>query len=120
MKNIYLMLALMGAVVPYVFFGQFMLENGSDLSEFVLQLFATAPASGFTEDLLITSAVFWIWSFRETRQHGMSHWWAYVVLNLLIGLSCALPLFLYFRQCKFESVEGEPTGNHVASSLVSY
>ena len=60
-KYIYLALAIIGAVVPYIFFAQYMLEHGTELSGFVSQLFATAPASGFTADLLITSVTFWIW-----------------------------------------------------------
>ncbi len=98
MTKILLLLAILGTIVPCTFFGNFMLEHGFDLSEFVRQLFANSPAGGFTSDLLITSAAFWIWSFREARLRKMSNWWAYVALNLCIGLSCAFPLFLFFRQ----------------------
>jgi len=28
----------------------------------------------------------------------MRRWWPFVVANLLVGLSFALPLFLYFRE----------------------
>ena len=74
--------------------------TGSDpsLGNFVAQLFATPPAGGFTADLLITSGAFWIWSFGEARSLGMKGWWGYVVANLLIGLSFAFPLFLFFRE----------------------
>ena len=96
MKGVYLTGAILGAVLPYYFFTQYLLEPGD--AGFVQQLFATAPAGGFTTDLLITSAVFWIWSYGEARRLGMRRWWSYVVINLLIGLSCAFPLFLYFRE----------------------
>ena len=69
----------------------------SSLTAFVQQLFATAPAGGFTTDLLITSVAFWIWSFGEARAHGMKRWWAYVIATLVVGLSFAVPLFLYVR-----------------------
>lgn len=97
MNRVYLILALLGAVVPYVFFTQFLLAGDTSLATFTAQLFATAPAAGFTSDLLITSLAFWVWSFRESKALGMSRWWAYVVVNLAVGLSCALPLFLYMR-----------------------
>ncbi len=109
MKNIYLLLAIVGTIVPYVFFANFMFEQGNDLTEFVRQLFATSPASGFTSDLLITSTAFWIWSFREARSKRMRNWWLYVVLNLTVGLSCAFPLFLYFRQIRIESGDSVST-----------
>lgn len=107
MKNTYLALAILGCVVPCVFFGNFFTDHGVDLPKFIEQSFATSPASGLTADLLITSVVFWIWSFRESRLRGMKAWWLYVVLNLGIGLSFAMPLFLYFRQGFVESSGSE-------------
>lgn len=104
-KYIYLELAIVGAVVPYIFFAQYMFQHGTALTGFVSQLFATAPASGFTADLLITSVTFWIWSFGQAQKHQIKHWWLFVVVNLAIGLSCALPLFLFFREARLESTE---------------
>jgi len=92
MKNTYLILAILGAVVPYVFFLGFFAEAGLDLVGFIGALFVNGAAGGFSADLLITSLVFWIYMFN--RQDGPSPW-PYVVLNLLIGLSCALPAYLY-------------------------
>jgi len=96
-KNVYLVLAFFGAVLPYSFFARFLTSGDTTLGAFVSQLFVTPPASGFTTDLLITSLVFWIWSYGEARSRGMGNWWAYVAVNLIVGLSCALPAFLYFR-----------------------
>lgn len=96
-RHVYLFAAVVGAVAPYVFFVRFMGGDDASMSAFVAQLFATSPAAGFTTDLLITSGVFWVWSFGEARRRGMKRWWSYVVVNLLVGLSCAFPLFLYVR-----------------------
>ena len=60
MSTVYLLAAIIGAVAPYVFFVRYFLEPGG--ASFVEQLFMTAPAAGFTTDLLVTSAVFWIWA----------------------------------------------------------
>ena len=92
MKNVYLILAIAGAVVPYVFFFQYFGEHGLVLQSFVGALFVNNAASGFTADLLITSLVFWIFLF--SRRQGPSPW-LFIVLNLTIGLSCALPAYLY-------------------------
>jgi hypothetical protein len=96
MRIVYLSATVLGAVAPYVFFVSYFLEPGD--TSFVGQLFATAPAAGFATDLLITSAVFWIWSYAEAKRRGMTRWWVYVLVNLTIGLSCAFPLFLYVRE----------------------
>lgn len=116
MKIAYLLAAILGTVVPYAFFGNFMLEHDANLNEFVRQLFANSPASGFTADLLITSTVFWLWSFQESRRMGMRNWWIYVLLNLTVGLSCALPLFLFFRQPRVESLQLPAPSFSVAQS----
>ena len=60
MRTLYLILAILGAVVPYAFFIPFFAEHGIDLAGFVGALFANGAAGGFTADLLITSVVFWL------------------------------------------------------------
>lgn len=95
MKHFYLAAAIAGAVVPYAFFVDFFADEGVDLPRFIEALFVNGAAGGFTADLLITSAVFWAFMF--TRADGPSPW-PFVLANLLIGLSCALPLYLYWQE----------------------
>jgi len=92
MKNVYLLLAIVGALVPWLFFAGFFAAAGMSPVGFVAALFANQAAGGFTADLLISSAVFWIYLF--SRGSGPSPW-LFVALNLTIGLSCALPAYLY-------------------------
>lgn len=94
MKQLYLAAAIVGAVVPYVFFIDFFLAEGVALTTFVSALFANGAAGGFTADLLITSAVFWTWLVANR----VPNVWLYIIVNLTIGLSCALPLYLYMRE----------------------
>ena len=92
MKNLYLIMAIVGAVVPYLFFIDFFAEAGVGLGTFAGALFVNGAAGGFAADVLISSAVFWIYLF--SRRVGPSPW-IFVALNLSIGLSCALPAYLY-------------------------
>lgn len=92
MRNFYLVAAVLGAIVPYVFFVGFFNEAGFDPVAFVGALFANGAAGGFTADILISSAVFWTYMF--SRRSGPKPW-LYIGLNLTIGLSCALPAYLY-------------------------
>jgi len=95
MKTTYLVLAILGAIVPYLFFSQHFGAAGFGLVEFVEALFVNPAAGGFTADLLIASLVFWVAMFqRRHRRQGPSPA-IFVVLNLTIGLSCALPAYLY-------------------------
>lgn len=100
MKNLFLVLAILGAVVPYAFFIDFFLDSfpdqGVNLEEFVRALFVNGAAAGFTADLLISSLVFWLFLFHEKAERI----WLFILVNLTIGLSCALPLYFYFRTAR--------------------
>ncbi len=104
LKTTYLLLAVTGAIVPYVFLLQYFGEAGFGLSTFVTALFANGAAGGFTADVLISSFVFWLFLFQQrSRGHGPNPA-VFIVLNLLIGLSCALPAYLYARE-KNQTIE---------------
>lgn len=102
MKNLYLVLAILGTAIPYLFFGRFIAENGLDIPLFVSKLFENGAVGGFTTDLLFTSFVFWFWSWRDKQKHGVNNWWLIPLTNLTIGLSCTLPLYFYLRERRFE------------------
>ena len=94
-KKLYLVLAFGGAVVPYVFFIQHFADVGLGLADFTRAIFVNPAAGGFTADLLISSLVFWIYMFHRRQDAGGPKPLPYIVLNCTIGLSCALPAYLY-------------------------
>ena len=95
LRTIYLIAAIAGAVIPILFFASFAGEEGFSLVAFVQALFANGASGGFTADLLISSFVFWIYMFSQQATGPKP--WLFVGLNLCIGLSCALPAYLYAR-----------------------
>ena len=95
MKRVYLVLAIVGAIIPYVFFAQHFAAAGFGPVEFVKALFVNSAAGGFTADLLITSLVFWIAMYQRRRAGTGPGPALFVILNLTIGLSCAFPAYLY-------------------------
>lgn len=100
MKRLYLVLAIVGAVLPYAFFMQHFSSKGLSLPGFAAAVFANPAASGFTADLLFTSAVFWTFMFHQRSREKGPPPALFIVLNLLIGLSCAVPAYLYARERK--------------------
>jgi EamA domain-containing membrane protein RarD len=96
MRTLYFWLTVVGTIVPLVLFVEHFVANGADPLLFVRSAFANLVAAGATADLLIASAVFWVWIF---ARHGSDRTapspWMFVVLNVCVGLSCALPLYLY-------------------------
>lgn len=95
MKKIYLVAAIIGAVIPCFFFFQFIQLNGVNLPDFISALFVNGAAGGFSADLLISSFVFWVFMFQQRKMSNAPKPWLYIALNLGIGLSCALPAYLY-------------------------
>ena len=99
-KNIFILLAIVGFIAPYYFFLQ---VRDFDLNA-VFQMFAASPIlSGTAMDLLIAVIVFWFFMFTEAKKLEMKNSWVYLLATLTVGLSFALPLFLYFRERKLES-----------------
>jgi hypothetical protein len=107
LPNVYLALAVLGALVPYVFFADFLRAQSptTALPAFLSALFANGAVGGFTADILIASLVFWTWMAQDLRERARAggagadarRMWPFVVLNLGIGLSCALPAYLWAR-----------------------
>ena len=93
MKNVYLLAAITGAVIPYIFFIDFFLTEGILVTSFLAGIFANGAAGGFAADIVISSAVFWTYLLSKKE----SNTWIYITLNLTIGLSCALPAYLYVK-----------------------
>ena len=100
MKRLYLILAILGLVVPYYFFVSFLLAHGLNLGLLVEQLFANEISTFFAVVLIITALVFLLFSYTESRRLGIRHWGVYLVSTLVVGPSFAVPLFLYARESK--------------------
>jgi hypothetical protein len=101
-KNLYLGLCLIGAVLLYSQFVPFLRENGLDARAFLDQLFATHIGGFFGWDVIISSVVLWVMVAVEGRRADLNHWWVPIAANLAVGLSLALPLFLYMREARRE------------------
>ena len=97
-RHFYLAMAIAGTLVPWLFFGTFFAQQGPDIAPFLKSLFANGPAGGFSADVLISILVFWVWSWRDAARHGVARWWLVLPASFFVGLSLALPLYLYLRE----------------------
>ena len=97
------MLAIIGFIAPYYFFLQLPVENGFDLPVLMQPLFANNFMKGVAMDLTVSVVVFWTLVFVEGSRLQMKNPWVYLLATLMVGLSFALPLFLYFRERKLET-----------------
>ena len=98
-KNLYLLLAALGFIAPYYFFLQ---TSALDLAGLFQQISASSLLSGIAMDFMVAVIVFWVYVFAEANKLQMKNPWLYVLATLLVGMSFALPLFLYFRERQLE------------------
>ncbi len=98
LRHIYLVLCVVGALLPYSQFVPWLVEHGLDLPLFVHHLFANRIGGFFGLDVVVSSLVLWIFVFTEGRRLGMHGLPWPIVANLVVGVSLGLPLFLYLRQ----------------------
>jgi len=98
MKILYLLAAILGAALPLSQLIPFLKTHGLNLTLFFALLFSNNVSGFFGMDVVVSSVVLWIFVFSEGRRLGMRHLWIYVVCNLIVGVSLALPLFLLFRE----------------------
>ena len=102
-KNIFLILAIVGFLAPYFFFVQVPPASALDLPALIGPLFANGLKKGVAMNLAVSVIAFWTFVFVEANRLRMKNPWVYLLATLLVGLSFALPLFLYFRERKLES-----------------
>ncbi len=103
MKWLYLIAAILGTVLPLSQFIPFLMAHGLDMPLFFQQLFQNHVSGFFGMDVIVSSLVLWLFVFSEGRRRGMNNLWLYVVCNLAVGVSLALPLFLFFRERKINA-----------------
>ena len=104
-KTLYLVLAVLGIVLPCWQFLPFLREHGLDLGLFVAQMFANPVSGFFALDVVVSSLVLWVLVAVEGRRTGVKHLWAPIAANLAVGVSLGLPLFLYLRETALESAQ---------------
>lgn len=98
MKKLYLLGAILGTALPLSQLIPFLQTHGLDLKLFFTLLFSNSVSAFFGMDVIVSSFVLWIFAFSEGRRLGMRNLWVYVICNLVVGVSLALPLFLLFRE----------------------
>ena len=96
-KHFYLVMMVIGTILPWYFFTGYISAQGMDLTGFLAAMYENGAAAGAVTDLFISAAVFWVWSFSDAKRQGVRNWWLVVPATLAVGLSLALPMYLYMR-----------------------
>ena len=99
-KSLYLVLCIVGAIVPWVAVAPFLAEHGLDLPLVCRNLFANPVSTSFASDMFLSAIAFWTFVIIEGRRAGVKHSWAPIAGTLVVGLSFGLPLFFYLREMR--------------------
>ena len=99
LKPLYLFLTIAGSIAPWYW----ILQDPSvllSLPLFLQRAFANNVAATVSSDLVISGLTFFGFAWVELKRLGVSRWWmiVYIALTFGVGLSCALPFFLYRRE----------------------
>jgi hypothetical protein len=110
MKRNYLILAIIGVILPNIFVCKVMLETGNillwtDIPTTFNSMFANDISTTFMIDLLFIVLLFMAWSFQQSRKHRIKNLWAFWLFTFAFGIAGGLPLFLYFRQKQLDAKE---------------
>jgi hypothetical protein len=102
-KTLYLGLCFVGFVLPYWQFVPWVSAHGLNLAMFAHELFANRISAFFGMDVLVSAVVLIVFMRVESRRRSIRGRWLPIVALLLVGVSLALPLFLYLREVGQES-----------------
>lgn len=92
MRKFWLFATVIGTLIPYYFFYKQMDSSEFEWGNILGLIFPTYAATGFVVDLLISSFIFWIYVYKKVDKGLFTQ---IVLLNLSIGLSAALPYYLF-------------------------
>jgi len=102
LKTRYLVLCVLGVALPYWQFVPWVAEHGLNLPLLVQQLFANRIGGFFGMDVLVSAFTLMAFVGRESARLKIPKPWLPLVAVLTVGVSLALPLFLYMRERTLE------------------
>ncbi|HEX8187110.1 MAG TPA: DUF2834 domain-containing protein [Pyrinomonadaceae bacterium] len=98
LKTAYLILCVLGVLVPYWQIAPWLSEHGLDLPLFFRQLFENRVGAFFGMDVFVSAAALLVFARVEGKRGGVRAWWLVAPAVAVVGVSLGLPLFLYLRE----------------------
>lgn len=97
MRHIFLILAIIGAILPMYYFVAWFETHGYDLGAMVEAWNVNDAATGLVWDLTVAAIALTVWVIWETAQRKA--WLNLIAIpaTYCIGVSCGLPLYLWLR-----------------------
>ncbi len=105
MKKTYLVLLIIGTILPNIFVVLESMNTGNYLLytkpiDTFNGMFANNISSAFVTDLLFIVVLFLVWSYKESKRYKMKNIYWVWIYTFALGIAGGLPLFLYLREQK--------------------
>ena len=97
-KTAYLILCMLGVLLPYWQVAPWLSEHGLDLPLFFRQLFENRVGAFFGMDVFVSAAALLVFAWDEGRRGGVRRFWPVALAVVAVGVSLGLPLLLYLRE----------------------
>lgn len=97
MKTLYLVLALIGGIVPTIFRGMFVAKHGLDFKMILQSVLSSYPALFLATGIIITGVTVLVVCWAGVKK-GVKHLWLPALGTLLLGPAFGLPMYLYLAE----------------------
>ena len=104
LKTLYLAFCFVGIALPYWYFVPWVMQHGLNLRLLLHELFANRISAIFGMDVLVSAVVLLRFIRAERTRLDIRGWWLPILAVLTVGVSLALPQFLYLRERTLESM----------------
>jgi hypothetical protein len=98
LRHFYLILAVLGAVLPLSQFIGASIEGTFTFQKMIDDLTQSRITAGFTLDLLVAAVAGLLFMLAELRRRSVPGTWIAVIGTVAIGFSFGLPFFLFLRE----------------------
>ena len=107
MKRTYLLLSIIGFVLPNIWVAKISIQSGNFLLWWNIKstfgdMFANDVSTAFAVDLLWVVVVFFTWSYYQAKKFNIKQLYMVWVFTMLFGLAGGFPLFLYLKEIQVE------------------
>jgi hypothetical protein len=97
-KKLYLILSIIGIILPYSQFAAFTNKYGWDLKFMFSNIFANQMSSGIALDAMWAAVVLIIFILIDRKKIKVKYFWLPIVGIFVIGIAFAFPFYLYLRE----------------------
>ena len=97
-RHVYLVLCVLGIVLPYSQLVPWLLEHGLNATWFFRELLACRIGAFFAMDVIVSAIVLLCFIQSEGKRLRIRLLWLPTIGTLIVGVSFGFPLFLFQRQ----------------------